>query len=287
MTGNKDKDRTPDEPHARGIKDDKVTEKEADDRFVAEGREESKLAAWRRERRAQRLRARARITDPRAVAALGLEQSLPEVLGMPAFFLGLLALIVGIGWAIILQALARPGPLVALIVGLLLLTYGVVFGLRSFARQIHGRGSVVILVAVGLVFAMLLLLMGINALALTRRVRVDLTEGRYYSLSEQSRDVLKKVTEDVTVGLIVQANAMAYAPYDLERVKQLMQEYAVANGHIKWQVVDIYRNPELAEEWGVSFGGKAVIKCGNRREEVTLSQDNEEAITSAIFRVTK
>jgi ABC-2 type transport system permease protein len=61
----------------------------------------------------------------------------------------------------------------------------------------------------------------------------------------------------------------------------------VVNDRVKWEVVDVYRNPAKARELNVSFPGKAIVKSGEKREEVTLAQDNEETLTSAIYRVTK
>ena len=226
-------------------------------------------------------------TDRRAAEALGEERTLAQKLGMPALFVGLLVLVFGIGWAIVMRALFRAGPLVCLGSGTVVLGYGIYFGLSAFVRQLHGRGSVVVLGAVGLTVALLLLLVGVNALSLTRHVRFDLTKGRYYSLSDQSRDILQKISEDVTIALVVQTNQMMYATYNLDDLKRLMSEYEIASRHIKWEIVDLFKSPAKKEELGVSFGGKAVIKCGDRREEVSLSQDNEEAITTAIYRVSK
>ncbi|MBM3475939.1 MAG: hypothetical protein FJX75_21940 [Armatimonadetes bacterium] len=242
----------------------------------------------RRELRAERqAEARQRIHDPRAIAALGEERPLLEQLGIPAFFAGLGTLLVGIGWAIILQALKRPGPIVCLTLGVILLAYGVLFGLRTVARQMHGRGFLVVLVAIALTFAVLLMLVGVNALFLTRTVRIDKTQSRYLSLSAQSRDVVRKITQDVNIYVVIQRNALQFTSYNLDQVRRLLHEYEVVSDHIKWEIVDIYRDPERAQELGVTFPGKALLKSGDKREEVTLSNDNEQNLTSAILRVTK
>jgi hypothetical protein len=151
----------------------------------------------------------------------------------------------------------------------------------------HGRGSLVVLVAIALTFAMLVLLGAVNALFLTRTVRVDKTQSRYLSLSPQSRDVVKKVKQDVNIYVVIQRNALQFVPYDLAQVRRLLHEYEVINDHIKWEIVDTYRDPERAQEIGVSFPGKALFKGGDKREEVSLSTDNEQNFTGAILRVTK
>jgi hypothetical protein len=266
----------------RDLQDEEPTEAREEPRPAREGRK-----SWRAAREARRIEARQRVRDSRALEALGQERTLTEQLGIPAFFAGLLAILVGIGWAVILQALRRWQPMLFLALGIVLLAYGVWFGLRSVARQMHGRGSLVVLVSVALTLAMLLLLIGVNALAVTHTVRVDKTAGRYLSLSKQSRDIIKKITQNVDITVVVQRNAMSFVAYDLDQVKRLLHEYEIVNDHVKWHIVDIYRDPEKARELGVSFPGKALIKCGDRREEVSLTTDNEQPMTSAIYRVTK
>jgi hypothetical protein len=287
MTDDKDRDLDTDEP----LEDEPEGEPEEKPEPKRRGRrdEAREPRKSRRELRAERqAEARQRIHDPRAIAALGEERPLLEQLGIPAFFAGLVVLLVGIGWAIILQALKRPGPIVCLSLGVILLAYGVWFGLRTVARQMHGRGSLVVLVAIALTFAMLVLLGAVNALFLTRTVRIDKTQSRYLSLSPQSRDVAKKVKQDVNIYVVVDRSMLRqFAPYDVDQVRRLLHEYEVVNDHVKWEIVDTYRDPERAQEIGVSFSGKAVFKSGDKREEVTLSTDNEQSFTGAILRATK
>ncbi len=298
MTEDKDRDLDEDTPEETDQPEEADSAEDADslitvgsvsDAETPEAEEEpaEEKPKKRRKRRERPVRERPVPADRRAAEALGEERTLGQKLGMPALFVGLLVLIFGIGWAIVMRALFRVEPLVCIGAGIALLAYGIFVGLTAFIRQFHGRGSTVVLAAIGLTFALLLLLVGINALSLTRHARFDLTKNRYYSLSDQSKDILRKVTEDITIQIVVQTNPMMAPPYDLDDVKRLMREYEIASRHIKWGIVDLFKNPELQEEVGVSFGGKAVIKCGERREEVSLSQDNEEAITTAIYRVSK
>lgn len=296
MTDDKDRDldqNTPEETdeseeaHAAEDADSLVTVGSVSDADAPEAEGEPSKPKRPRKRRERPVRERPVPADRRAAEALGEERTLAQKLGMPSLFAGLLVLIFGIGWAIVMKALFRVGPLACIGVGIVLLAYGIFIGLTAFIRQFHGRGSTVVLAAVGLTFALLLLLVGVNALSLTRHARFDLTKNRYYSLSDQSKEIVRKLTEDVTIQLVVQTNQMMYASYNLDDLKRLMREYEIASRHVKWGIVDLFKNPELQEEVGVSFGGKAVVKCGERREEVSLSQDNEEGITTAIYRVSK
>lgn len=291
MTEDKDRDLENEEPVEEVAEgdDEAVAPEEPPKRGRRARRDKAESGPSRRElRRAKQIEARERVRDPRALAALGSqERTLPEQLGIPAFFAGLIALLIGIGWAVTLQALKRPGPIICLVLGVLLLGFGVWYGLRTVARQMHGRGSLVVLVSLALTFAMLLLLIGVNALLVTRTIRIDKTQSRYLSLSKQSRDVVRKIAQDVNIYVVVQRNALSMMSYDLNQVRRLLHEYEVVNDRIHWEIVDIYRDPERQKEIGVSFPGKAVVKCGERREEVSLTMDNEQALTSAVYRVTK
>jgi len=225
--------------------------------------------------------------DPRALEALGPEATLGQQLGMPAFFAGLLVLVVGIGWAILTHALLKPGPIICTVAGVVGLLYGIVIGLVPLISTMHGRGSLVVLMSVGLSAACLLLLVGVNLLSLTRSVKFDLTKDRYFSLTPESKSILKTITKDVKITLVVATNQLQFASYNIDDVKRLMREYEYNSSHVKWELVDVFRNPKKAEELGVSFAGKALVQCEGRKEEVSLAKDNEEGITTAIFRVSK
>jgi len=230
----------------------------------------------------------ARLRDPRAREAVGEEWGVVKILALIALFVGLLAMLVGIGWAAIV-ALARPGPLSCLIGGVLLMAYGVVWGIKPMLKQFHGRGAIVVLVAIGLTLAVLLLLIGANALSLTHRIRMEPAKNRYFTLSRESRDVLKKVTKDVDIQLLVTTDPKArrMVMYNPEHLERLMHEYEVASRHIHWRTIDLYKRPELQAQIGESFDAKAVVKCEERREVVSLTQDdNEQPITTAIYHVT-
>jgi hypothetical protein len=145
----------------------------------------------------------------------------------------------------------------------------------------------VVLLSVGLTAALLLVLVGVNLLVLTRHVKFDLTKNRFYSLTPESKDILKNIKQDIKITLVVTTNPLQPPSYNLDDVKRLMGEYEYNSRHIKWEMVDVFRNPKKAQELNVTFGGKALVQCAQQKEEVTLTRDNEEGLTTAIYRVTK
>jgi gliding motility-associatede transport system auxiliary component len=266
------------------MSDDK--ERDVDPDEGSEERTEEKPEEKPSRRRSRPERALPR--DKRALEALGPERTLGQQVGMPAFFAGLLALILGIGWAVIIHTLLKPGPIICLAGGIIMLLYGIAVGLLPLLATLHGRGSLVVLMATGLTAALLLLLVGLNLLSLARRIKFDMTKDRYYSLTSESKSILKNVKKDVKITLVVATNQLQFAQYNIDDLKRLMREYEYNSPHVKWELVDLYRNPKKAEELGgISFGGKALVQCEGRKEEVSLSRDNEEGLTTAIYRVTK
>jgi ABC-type uncharacterized transport system involved in gliding motility auxiliary subunit len=108
--------------------------------------------------------------------------------------------------------------------------------------------------------------------------RWDMTPNKKYSLSDQTRKLLKELNRDVTV----------YA-FDRERSfgerRDVLGMYASASNRVKVKYVDPDRQPALAKEFGVRSYGTVVVSAGDRHMEA--QGDGEEGITNALVRVLK
>ncbi len=100
----------------------------------------------------------------------------------------------------------------------------------------------------------------INVAGATLFFRVDLTENRVYSLSEESREVVSSLSDPLTIKVFFSENLPA--PYNnLERyLRDLLDEYAVAgNRYFNFEFYDISdddreesdRNREIARNYGI------------------------------------
>ena len=116
-------------------------------------------------------------------------------------------------------------------------------------KLVTGTGLVVAL-------ALFLTLNIITNQALTS-VRLDLTENKLYTLSKGSRNILKQLSEPVTIRLYYSAKEFANVPQLLnygKRVRDMLEEYAAAGeGKIKLQVIDPEPFSE-AEDEAVAYG---------------------------------
>jgi ABC-type uncharacterized transport system involved in gliding motility auxiliary subunit len=108
--------------------------------------------------------------------------------------------------------------------------------------------------------------------------RWDMTPNKKYSLSEQSRKILKELKGDVTI----------YA-FDRERNfgerHDVLGMYSTASNRVTVKYVDPDRQPALAKDFGVRSYGTVVVSNGTRHQDA--ASDNEEGITNALVRVLK
>lgn len=108
--------------------------------------------------------------------------------------------------------------------------------------------------------------------------RWDMTPNKKYSLSDQTRKILKELSSNVTI----------YA-FDQERNfgerRDVLGMYASASNRVKVKYVDPNRQPALAKEYSVRSYGTIVVSAGDRHMEA--QGDSEEGITNALVRVLK
>jgi len=108
--------------------------------------------------------------------------------------------------------------------------------------------------------------------------RWDMTPNKKYSLSEQSRKVLKNLSQDVTIYAFDQERSFG------ER-RDVLGMYSSASNHLKVKYIDPNRQPALAKEFAVRSYGTIVVATGERHMEA--QGDSEEGITNALISVLK
>ncbi|MBI5182274.1 MAG: GldG family protein [Nitrospirae bacterium] len=110
--------------------------------------------------------------------------------------------------------------------------------------------------------------------------RIDLTATNRYTLSEQTKKILKSLKKEI--------EAVAFYRAD-ERTRQamedLLQEYSYYSPRFKHQFVDPDRTPAVAAKYGVSSYRTTLLIAGKRQETVAL--ESEEKLTNAIIKVTR
>jgi hypothetical protein len=73
--------------------------------------------------------------------------------------------------------------------------------------------------------------------------------------------------------------------YNAQEVQARLREYDIASDKVHVQVYDPKTHMDKVREFGIQFDGTIVVRCGDKKEEVTGG--SEEQLTSAILAVSK
>jgi ABC-type uncharacterized transport system involved in gliding motility auxiliary subunit len=106
----------------------------------------------------------------------------------------------------------------------------------------------------------------------------DLTPNQKYSLSAQSRKILKTLNTNVTLYVFDQAQ-------HFRARRDLLEQYAAATPRVKVEYIDPNRDPGLAKQFGVHSYGTVIVAAGSRHDEAKTT--TEEGITNALISVLK
>jgi ABC-type uncharacterized transport system involved in gliding motility auxiliary subunit len=124
--------------------------------------------------------------------------------------------------------------------------------------------------AAGIVLAVALVGM-VNWLGYRHYVRGDWTSSKIYSLSQKTLNVLKGVTKDVRVVVLMTPTTPLFG-----ETKELLDRYQAACPKLKVEYIDPERDPlrtkALAQEFGVSAANTVVFASGDRKKYVTSDQ---------------
>ena len=110
--------------------------------------------------------------------------------------------------------------------------------------------------------------------------RLDLTENKSFTLSEQTLNILASIKEPIEVTAFY-----ATASPEWNDANDLLETYRYHNDKISYQFVDPDRNPEKAEQYEVRSYGTLVLNGYGKRQ--TIQSASEESLTNAIARLTR
>jgi ABC-type uncharacterized transport system involved in gliding motility auxiliary subunit len=119
-----------------------------------------------------------------------------------------------------------------------------------------------------------------QAILAARTWRLDLTAGQRYVLSPYARRILDGLTADVEITTFVRPDD----PRNPD-IEDLLRRVRAASPRVRYQVVDVNRNPALAREYGIDAYGATVVESQGRRREFT--HPTEELLAAAIVQVTQ
>ncbi len=140
-----------------------------------------------------------------------------------------------------------------------------------------GRRYVQVVVAALGMFAMLA-----SAVAVTyvHPTRWDLSRGHRYTLSDHALAVLRRLDQPVEITAFIRTQDPRNPV-----IKDLLWQAARESEMVDYTVVDINKNPALAQSLGVRAYGATVVQSANKRRDFTGA--NETLLISAISHVTQ
>lgn len=193
-------------------------------------------------------------------------------IGLGLLFLSLVALKIWPQSKLLFLILAVAGA--ASLVGYFVLNAG------QF-KQGHKRRAFLyssnLLLMIVLVLAILVL---INTIAARHHARLDFTESKLHSLSDQSIKVAKALKSDILVkGFFRESN------YGRARLEDLLKIYAYHSPRIKYEFIDPDKNPGLIKRYEIAQDGTTIFECGDKDNRITTT--TEEDVTNAIIKVTR
>ena len=130
----------------------------------------------------------------------------------------------------------------------------------------------------------------INYLAYKRDVRFDVTEGKLYSLSDQTVKVLNHLDKEIEVLAFFKEVGV-----DRKEFQDLINEYKRKSGKIKVQFVDPDKEPGLSKKYEVNEYGTVVLASGGQSVKIKLEDlisggivdNSEEEITNALIKLSQ
>jgi len=166
---------------------------------------------------------------------------------------------------------------VMLISGGVLVVLSVIFNfgaIRAYFGQRSTKLGTNTLVVTAVVLAILAML---NFLGYRHSKRFDLTAEQLYSLSDQTRQMLKGLNQDVKI--------IKFDKQEDGALRDRMEEYESLTRRVTYQFIDPQQQPELAKQYGVTRLGEVIAVSGSRTER--LEDTEEQDITNTILKVTR
>ena len=111
-------------------------------------------------------------------------------------------------------------------------------------------------------------------------LRLDLTEGKRYSISEQSQKVVKALNDEINIKGFYQE-----ADPNRDKTRDLLDTYRYYSKKINYQFIDPDREPSLAKHYMIRTYGTLILEGFGKTQTITTA--DEESITNGILKLTQ
>ncbi len=174
----------------------------------------------------------------------------------------------------------KIAPIMLFALGIIALVSYIVMNIdllkQGFKRKSFIYSSNLILVIV-LVLGILVIA---NYLLAKHHYRIDFTEAKLHSLSDQSVSVLKGLKDEVRIKLFFREGN-----FGRSTMENLMEIYSYHSGRIKYEFIDPDKNPGLVKRYEITEDGTTIFESGDKESRITST--SEEDVTNAIIKVSR
>ena len=160
-----------------------------------------------------------------------------------------------------------------LVLAWMVLDFGAIVGFFSKRSSKLGTNTSVLIIAV------LAILVFINYLGVRHHKTWDLTSEKLYTLSDQTKKIVKPIRSNITIFLFAKSSDP-----EAQELRDQMAEYENLNPHIHFRVVDPQERPDLTKKYDIARMDQVIVVNGARVER--LEDTTEQDITSAILKAT-
>src|SRR5574337_1734918 len=112
----------------------------------------------------------------------------------------------------------------------------------------------------------------VEVISAKHNTRFALTQGKRYSLADQTKKVIRGLATDVQVTAFFRADQAERQP-----AEDLLRQYADLSQRFRFEVVDPDRNPGRAKRYGIATYGTTVLETKDKEEKI--SEVDEEHLT--------
>ncbi len=167
---------------------------------------------------------------------------------------------------------------ITVVAGIVLVAAYVVFHFEELKKKLSLRSVRYGGNAFVMALIVLLILGALNFIANRHTFRLDFTAGKQFSLSDQTKSLLKNLKKDVRVTAFFQNENQG-------RMEDLLKSYRFQSPKFHYEFVDPDKKPAMAKQYGITSYNTTVLECGGNVERVTAQQ--EQDITNALIKATR
>lgn len=177
----------------------------------------------------------------------------------------------------------------------------------SLNKKKFKYGSIAMTITILFIAAIVVLNLIAGILTDRKGLKIDLTEGKYYEVSDQTVKFLKKIDQDVEIAVMGNESNFEKGTAYSKMVVELLERYRQNSPRITVEFYDIASNPDVVSKFSQNYSGNIeegniIVSCENRVKVFTVDDlftiesngyssgitgfNGEQILTSAIMGIT-